>query len=93
MGTCCYGNIPPEKFVGTWTDGQYVKLQIRENGHIEYVKQTEHTKLNYSGPTRYKKNSFFYCCCCCCLRGKLLDEDESESGSRLLTNKTVLKKV
>jgi hypothetical protein len=36
MGTCCCGTKPPEKFVGKWTDDQYVDLTIYTNGKIAY---------------------------------------------------------
>jgi len=39
MGTCCFGNQPSEKFVGTWTDNEHVKLTIAENGNIQYLKE------------------------------------------------------
>lgn len=39
MGTCCCGTKPPDKFIGTWTDNQYVELTIHQDGNIQYVKQ------------------------------------------------------
>jgi hypothetical protein len=39
MGTCCFGNRPSEKFVGTWTDNRFVELTINEDGRINYQKQ------------------------------------------------------
>jgi hypothetical protein len=39
MGTCCFGNRPPQKFVGKWTDNQYTELTINEDGTISYQKQ------------------------------------------------------
>lgn len=39
MGTCCCGNKPSERFVGTWTDYQQVELTIGKNGSINYQKK------------------------------------------------------
>jgi hypothetical protein len=39
MGTCCFGNRPTEKFVGTWTDNRYIELTIHEDGNVAYHKQ------------------------------------------------------
>ena len=39
MGTCCCGNKPSERFIGTWTDHQYIQLTIEPNGYIDYQKQ------------------------------------------------------
>ena len=39
MGTCCCGNKPPGKFVGTWVDNGEVQLTIDQNGKIVYNKQ------------------------------------------------------
>ena len=39
MGTCCCGNKPSGKFVGTWVGNGDIQLTIDENGKIAYNKQ------------------------------------------------------
>jgi len=79
------GNIVYQKHV--WI---YSLVFLLPNILYYYYFQTEHTKVNFNGPTRYKENEFFFCCCCCSLRGAYTEDENSEPT--LIANGTLLKR-
>ncbi|CAF3383883.1 unnamed protein product [Rotaria socialis] len=81
MGIClCCAQQPPENFVGEWSNGGNVKMQIAVDGSLMYNKETSNGYYRYTTTgVRYNENGFWTCLCCCCtLKGVYGEQEEQK---------------